>query len=790
MDKIVKSGMKFDLHIHSCFSAKKDGKKVKNNTPENILILAEKLNEQGVNICAITDHDTFSYKMYRLLKNEEEKKGSIKKVLPGIEFSVLFNNHQKEEKVIHIVTIFDDRDECKVKKIEETINAYPPDNGGSYTEEEFLKILRIIEIDTILIAHQKNSLSSRDVRKNDANSLGNERFFEFVYTDYFEAFEFKNRRNEILNRNYLVENNINEVCFITGTDCHDWTIYPKEDKSDNVASFPYTYAKCLPTFRGLVMAMTDHFRLKRVNSFFNVGKTNLDSIEIRCEDKKIKIPLSKGINVIIGDNSIGKSLLLHAITGYKKSGVTIGKNVENGYKNYIKRMNIEIKKQLDEKEIFRFDMQGEVRKQFEENILNTSEFLARNFPNDINSTQYTTKIYDEIDRLIKFLREKFELSDKIKKLSKFKLYFNEGQAESLTFINNINTAKKKSDKYQIIVNHIINIDNQINTILSLELDNKDKEYFKLRQKEIAAIQKKYENRVREITKENDYIEIISTAIDKTRKKHDKSISDNQKEIQSFENNSDYLITTLTDILKRQKEISPFVVSIKNEKIKENSNRVHDYEFISKVGVSYIGEEYFNNLTKRVFKKRTNINWNTITKEKLKNSLLGYDEKTDVLEFLRDVLKKKVEEDFKPKRTIIQYGMDKSDELSAGLNTKIYFDLLSYESTIDGIYIIDQPEDNVSQPAIKSYLLDCFKNMAENRQIIMVTHNPQFIVNLDIDNLIYLSKSDNTFIVQSGALEYECPEYKILDIVAENIDGGLDSIQKRWKRYEKVTNFKI
>ena len=77
-------------------------------------------------------------------------------------------------------------------------------------------------------------------------------------------------------------------------------------------------------------------------------------------------------------------------------------------------------------------------------------------------------------------------------------------------------------------------------------------------------------------------------------------------------------------------------------------------------------------------------------------------------------------------------------------------------------------------------------MGENRQIIMVTHNPQFIVNLDIDNLIYLSKSENSLQVQSGALEYTCPEYDILDIVAKNIDGGLDSIQKRWKRYEKAT----
>lgn len=70
---------------------------------------------------------------------------------------------------------------------------------------------------------------------------------------------------------------------------------------------------------------------------------------------------------------------------------------------------------------------------------------------------------------------------------------------------------------------------------------------------------------------------------------------------------------------------------------------------------------------------------------------------------------------------------------------------------------------------------------------MVSHNPQFIVNLDVDNLIFLSKSEDSLVVQSGALEYVCPEYSILDIVAQNIDGGLDSIRKRWKRYEKTNN---
>ena len=45
MDKVVKTGLKIDLHIHSAASAHKDGVKVKNNTLENIGTLIEKLNE-------------------------------------------------------------------------------------------------------------------------------------------------------------------------------------------------------------------------------------------------------------------------------------------------------------------------------------------------------------------------------------------------------------------------------------------------------------------------------------------------------------------------------------------------------------------------------------------------------------------------------------------------------------------------------------------------------------------------------------------------------------------------
>lgn len=99
------------------------------------------------------------------------------------------------------------------------------------------------------------------------------------------------------------------IRFVTGTDCHDWSVYPSETPESLLTdTFPYTFAKCLPTFKGLVMAITDHNRLKCVNSFFNVDKKTLEEIQFEHDGETFAIPLSKGINAIIGDNSIGKSL--------------------------------------------------------------------------------------------------------------------------------------------------------------------------------------------------------------------------------------------------------------------------------------------------------------------------------------------------------------------------------------------------------------------------------------------------------------------------------------------------
>ena len=74
MDRIVYKPVKVDFHIHSVYSKYKDNELlVSNNTEDNLNILFDKLKEFQVNVASITDHDFFSYSMYKKFKSFEVK---------------------------------------------------------------------------------------------------------------------------------------------------------------------------------------------------------------------------------------------------------------------------------------------------------------------------------------------------------------------------------------------------------------------------------------------------------------------------------------------------------------------------------------------------------------------------------------------------------------------------------------------------------------------------------------------------------------------------------------------
>lgn len=793
--KVVESGYRLDLHIHSVYSRGKDHGKVSYNTIDNIEVLAEKLNEQNVQICALTDHDAFNYNMYKALKEYETKDHSIIKVFPGVEFSVEFEGDAGNV-VVHVIAIFDDSDDTKVIEIERILKGTDGkplyDCDMAFSEEKFLSILRDINLDTILIAHQKGTLTSKVSKKSDANTVGEEKFQEFLYTDFFEAFEFKNKKNEIFNKSYIFSNGIEEeLRFVTGSDCHDWRFYPKENEKDT-SEFRYTYVKCLPTFKGLVMAVTDYRRIKTVNSFFNPSEFFLPEIKIAINGVEKNIPLSRGLNVIIGDNSIGKSLLLHKLTRYtKKKDKLLKQKVITGYDRYLKENGVDILSQIDEGQIFGFDMQGEVRDKFEQETIKSDDFLKRYYPAEINSEPYKEIIQRELNKIYSYLNEKFILDDLESNLGAFSIITSDMEtAESLTFIGNVSKNNKKVEGLSKISTDIITIVEKIKSVQeNTWIESEDQDVFERIKRELLDISNKYDGKMNQVVLENRKIGFFQNIISSFKQRYQTSISDVQKQLSSYTESLDNTVNKIVELkTRRALNVKP-EIHIDKVDVDIQTNQVFEYEFNSRLNVLSFDTDYILNLFVRTFKSDIKKSIYDMTKQELADAIPYYDgSAAGALDEIKRRIQDVIEDDFSCKFTITQHGMDRTKELSSGFNSKIYFTLLSYENDHKGIYIIDQPEDNISQKAIHEYLLKRFKVMGERRQVIIVTHNPQFIVNLDVDNVVFLGKDENGIIIQSGALEYKDEEYSMLDIISTHVEGGLDTLKRRWKRYEK--NFKF
>lgn len=790
--KIVKTGLKVDFHIHSIASKYKDGRRVDKSTIENIETLIKQLNRQGINMCAISDHDNFDYELYKRLKLEENS-GSIKKVFPAVEFSVVYDNS-----VLHVITVFNDEDEEKIKSIQNELfdtnkNAplYDKEEKHAFSEEAFLSILRKINIDVIMIAHQKETLSSRIVRNHDAKTVGNEKFAELVFLDYFEAFEFKNKRNEIFNKYYIEKNKEkygdNTLRFITGSDCHEWNRYPEEDET-----FSFTYLKCLPTFRGLAMAVTNTKRINYINNFFSNSTKCLNEIDIKIDAQEYHIPLSKGINVIIGDNSIGKSLMIHKLTDYK---FLRDEKLKNSYEEYLKNKNTEIKSIIPKEIISKFDGQGAIRAMFENKTFDADGFINGFFPGDPLIGKFKEQYFDEVEKYISVLKNKYELSISEAQLGKITIQNISASSKTLKLkkipqitINSVNSTINKIGK-EIVGNFesIIAILEKIYE--SKHFEPMDMETVRSSIETYDELIKKYNKKITKKKEEIARINLINTVFDHKNKEFSRTKTDESENISNYEDEKNIFETNMIDYYSKNRNLLSYSPNIGKSLLPINANSIGEYRFVARPNTKEVSNEDIINMIGSTLGKNIN-DINEVNEDNLPakfdtrgNKELSY---YDRLELLKTELHSKISEKFKVEHLINDANdKDISHELSAGFNSKIYFDLISNQTVENGIYIIDQPEDDVSQPSIRNNLLEDFYNMSKNRQIIIITHNPQFIVNLDVDNVIFIGKdADGKLYIQNGALEYYDEQYSVLNIVADNIEGGVESINERWKRYDK------
>lgn len=133
---------------------------------------------------------------------------------------------------------------------------------------------------------------------------------------------------------------------------------------------------------------------------------------------------------------------------------------------------------------------------------------------------------------------------------------------------------------------------------------------------------------------------------------------------------------------------------------------------------------------------------------------------------------------------IRYGGADVEELSPGTRGIVLLLLyLSLDRQDDRPLIIDQPEENLDPKSIFDELVPRFKATRQRRQVVMVTHNANLVVNTDADQVIVASASHHgagelpRLSYSSGGLEDATIRVEVCAV----LEGGEPAFKERAAR---------
>ena len=134
---------------------------------------------------------------------------------------------------------------------------------------------------------------------------------------------------------------------------------------------------------------------------------------------------------------------------------------------------------------------------------------------------------------------------------------------------------------------------------------------------------------------------------------------------------------------------------------------------------------------------------------------------------------------------LRYQGAELDKLSPGTKGVVLLILyLAMDSDDTRPLIVDQPEENLDSESIFSLLSHYFRTAKARRQVIVITHNPNLVVNTDADQVIIASAERREaslprFSYKTGGLESAAG---IKDAVCRILEGGEQAFLQRERRY--------
>jgi ABC-type lipoprotein export system ATPase subunit len=118
------------------------------------------------------------------------------------------------------------------------------------------------------------------------------------------------------------------------------------------------------------------------------------------------------------------------------------------------------------------------------------------------------------------------------------------------------------------------------------------------------------------------------------------------------------------------------------------------------------------------------------------------------------------------------------QLSAGQRGVLYLKVRLATASFSMPFVYDQPENELDNQFINDELVEMFKMVKKNRQVILVTHNANLVVGSEADQVIIASNVDNTLSYDAASL---C-DARIVKKICMILEGGEQAFRKRAKGY--------
>lgn len=93
-------------------------------------------------------------------------------------------------------------------------------------------------------------------------------------------------------------------------------------------------------------------------------------------------------------------------------------------------------------------------------------------------------------------------------------------------------------------------------------------------------------------------------------------------------------------------------------------------------------------------------------------------------------------------------------------------------------VLDQPEDDLDNRLIYNLIVQQIRQIKTRRQVIVITHNPNIVVNGDAEKVLEMAfKNGQCVVSERGSLQSQ----SIRDAVCRVMEGGAEAFEKRYRR---------